>query len=154
MGRPPTPTSIKILRGNPGNRPLNGDEPAPPDADLSPPPCLDGVALEKWNEIAPLLAKMGVLSQADRSLLTRYCVLHEQWVVVSKHVREHGMTQLTSTGYSQITAEGTLFKSLPGDLLRIEQQFGMTPAARSTLKVNSAAAKENPLAAYIAKRSS
>jgi hypothetical protein len=154
MGRPPTPTSLKILRGNPGCRPINSDEPTPPVADTTAPSCLDVVGLEKWNEIAPLLAGMRVFTQIDRSLLERYCILHEQWVAVSKHVREQGMTQITSTGYSQITAEGALFKSLPGELLRIEQQFGMTPAARSTMKVNSAAAKENPLTAYISKRSS
>lgn len=153
MGRTPQPTSLKVVRGNPGQRPLNLAEPQAPAADLTAPAVLDPEGLEVWNEMAPLLARMGVFTQADRRLLTRYCLLQEQFSHVVKHVRENGMTQLTQTGYSQLTAEGALFKGLPSELLRIEQQFGMTPASRSTLKVSHAAADENPLTAFISKRS-
>jgi P27 family predicted phage terminase small subunit len=153
MGRTPQPTNLKVIRGNPGQRPLNDAEPQAPAADLTPPDCLDPIGLEVWNEVAPLLSRMGVFTQADRRLLTRYCLLQEQFAHVVKHVRENGMTQLTQTGYSQLTAEGALFKGLPSELLRIEQQFGMTPAARSTMKVSNAGSQENPLAAFISKRS-
>jgi P27 family predicted phage terminase small subunit len=153
MGRTPTPTSLKVIRGNPGQRPINSSEPSAPPADLTPPDVLSEHGVEVWSEMAPLLARMGVFTQADRFLLTRYCLLQEQFSAVVKHVREHGMTQLTSTGYSQLTAEGSLFKTLPADLLKIEQQFGMTPAARSSIKVSNAAAQENPLASFIQKRS-
>ena len=154
MGRHPTPTNLKIIRGNPGQRPLNSAEPQAPPADLTPPAVLSDLGLEVWNEMAPLLVRMGVFTQADRFLLTRYCLLQEQFANVVKHVREHGMTQLTQTGYSQITAEGSLFKTLPSELLKIEQQFGMTPAARTSIKVSNASSPENPLAAFISKRSS
>ena len=153
MGRPATPTSIKILRGNPGCRPITDGEPTPPPADLSVPPSLSEVGIAKWDEVTSLLTRMGVFTQADRSAIERYCLLHEQFMQVVKHVRENGMTQLTHTGYSQLTAEGSLFKSLPADLLKIEQQFGMTPAARSSLKVQDAAAPADPLEAYIKERS-
>lgn len=149
MGRPAVPTSIKIIRGNPGCRPLNQNEPTPPPADLTPPPSLQEVGIAKWNEVTQLLTRMGVFTQADRSTIERYCLIHEQWVVVAAHVRQHGMTQLTNTGYSQLTAEGTLFRSLPADLLKIEREFGMTAAARSSLKVQDAAGPADPLEAYI-----
>lgn len=152
MGRPPIPTAISIARGNPGKRPINFDEPQPPPADCTPPDTLGDVGVEKWLELTDLLTKMGVFTLADRSAIERYCLLHEQWMIVVKHVRENGMTQITQTGYSQLTAEGSLFKSLPGDLLKLEQQFGMTPAARSSLKVTDAAAPADPLDAYIKSR--
>jgi hypothetical protein len=152
MGRHPVPTAIKIARGNPGQRPINTDEPKPPAADMTAPETLGEIGIEKWNELSPLLARMGVFTQADRSSLERYCLIHEQWMHVVKHVRENGMTQITQTGYSQLTAEGSLFKSLPADLLKLEQQFGMTPAARSSLKVSDAAAPADPLEAYIQSR--
>ena len=152
MGRHPIPTAIKIARGNPGQRAINLDEPQPPPADCTPPDTLSDVGVEKWLELAHLLTKMGVFTLADRSAIERYCLLHEQWMIVVKHVRENGMTQITQTGYSQLTAEGSLFKSLPGDLLKLEQQFGMTPAARSSLKVTDAAAAADPLDAYIKSR--
>lgn len=152
MGRTPSPTRLKIIRGNPGQRPLNDAEPRPPAADLTPPVGLDDSGLAIWEEMAPILHRMGVFTLADRHLLTRYCLLQEQFAHVVKHVREHGMTQLTQTGYSQLTAEGGLFKSLPAELLRIEQQFGMTPASRSAMKVSNANTEENPLASFIQNR--
>jgi P27 family predicted phage terminase small subunit len=152
MGRPPIPTAISIARGNPGKRPININEPQPPPADCTPPETLSDVGVEKWLELTDLLTKMGVFTLADRSAIERYCLLHEQWMIVVKYVRENGMTQVTQTGYSQLTAEGSLFKSLPGDLLKLEQQFGMTPAARSSLKVTDAAAAPDPLDAYIKSR--
>lgn len=153
MGRTPTPTSLKVIRGNPGQRPINAAEPKPPPADITPPHGLSEEGLAIWNEMAPILLRMGVFTQADRILLTRYCLLQEQFAHVVRHVRENGMTQITQTGYSQLTAEGALFKTLPAELLKIEQQFGMTPASRSAIKVSNAASQENPLATFIQARS-
>lgn len=152
MGRTPTPTSLKVLRGNPGKGPINSSEPKPPPADTTPPASLSDFGVSIWNQTVPVLVRMGVFTQADRLTITRYCLLQEQFDHVVKHVRENGMTQLTQTGYSQLTAEGALFKSLPAELLRIEQQFGMTPAARSAIKVTDAGTAEDPLEAYIQSR--
>jgi P27 family predicted phage terminase small subunit len=152
LGRPAIPTSLKVLRGNPGKGPINTSEPKPPPADATAPSCLTDHGLAVWNQTVPVLCRMGVFTQIDRMTLTRYCLLSEQFEAVVKHVREHGMTQLTQTGYSQLTAEGALFKSLPAELLRIEQQFGMTPASRSAIKVTDAGTAEDPLEAYIQSR--
>jgi len=153
MGRHPTPTAIKLCRGNPGQRPINEDEPKPPPADVNPPRGLLGEALVKWEEMSRLLLGMGVFTQADRTTLERYCLMHEQWCDLQKYFKENPRTQLTQTGYSQITAEATLEKQLRADLLAIERQFGMTPAARSTMKVSaSATSSADPLEAYIQSR--
>lgn len=154
MGRTPVPTSIKICRGNPGQRPINADEPAPPPIDSTPPRLLDGVALEKWNEMVALLRGMGVLTQADRTTLERYCLMYEQWAGLQQHFRETLRTQITQTGYSQVTAEATLEKQLRSDMLAIERQFGMTPAARSSMRVApSASGPADPLESFIKSRS-
>lgn len=149
MGRHAVPTAIKILRGNPGCRAINDQEPIPPSADPTPPLTLQEIGIAKWHELFALLTRMGVLTQADLTTLERYCLIYEQFMAVVKHVREHGMTQITQTGYSQLTAEGSLFKTLPADLLKIEREFGMTPAARSSLKVQDAAAPADPLEAFV-----
>jgi hypothetical protein len=47
-----------------------------------------------------------------------------------------------------------LVKSLRSELLAIERQFGLTPAAMSSIKVSDAAAYSDPLEAYIEKRCS
>jgi P27 family predicted phage terminase small subunit len=128
-------------------------EPVPPQADPTPPTGLEGLALDKWHEVVSLFISMGVFTQADRHAVQRYCLMWEQWWNLEKHCREHGSTQITSTGYSQVTAEATLVKSLRKELLEIERQFGMTPAARSSMKVSpGASAPENPLVAFAQSR--
>lgn len=113
---------------------------------------LDGVALDKWNEMVGLLSSMGVFTQADRTTLERYCLMYDQWSTLQQHFKENLRTQLTQTGYSQVTAEATLEKQLRSDMLAIERQFGMTPAARSTIKVSGAAQTQDPLTAFISSR--
>ena len=152
MGRHPIPTAIKLVRGNPGKRAINEFEPHPPEADLTPPESLREEGVKMWHRLTGVLTRMGVFTEADRFAAERYCLIHEQWVLVTKHVRDHGMTQITATGSSQLTAEGSLFKSLPADLLKLEQQFGLTPAARSSLKVTDAGTPADPLEAYIQSR--
>lgn len=151
MGRRPTPTALKVIRGNPGQRPLNDNEPIAPRADLRAPDGLGEVGKAVWEEIVPLLDRMGVFTQADRLTIFRYCLLQEEFAKVVAHVRDHGMTQLTETGYSQLTAEGSLFRTLPADLLKIEREFGMTAAARSTLKSTPlhAESTKSSLAAFL-----
>lgn len=153
MGRPAVPTPLKVIRGNPGNRPINSAEPVPPPATLDPPPDLTGFARERWIATAPILLAMKVFTAADAPALARYCHTYAQWDAARQHVEKHGMTQVTATGYSQITAEAGLFKSLSADLLVFERQFGMTPAARSSIKAPNAAAPKNPLVAYLESRS-
>lgn len=149
MGRHRVPTAINLTRGNPSKRPINTQEPKPPAGDMAPPAGLDGLAGEKWVEMVALLSGMGVYTAAERSTLQRYCLMWEQWWGFEKHCKENGCTQLTQTGYSQVTAEATLCRALRSDLLSIERQFGMTPVARVAIKVTHASAPEDPLEAYL-----
>jgi phage terminase small subunit len=72
-GRPPKPTRLKILNGNPGKRPLNAAEPQPARGVPSCPAWLDDYAKEKWAELAELLHGLGVLTLADGETLTVLC---------------------------------------------------------------------------------
>ena len=91
-GRKPAPTALKILRGNPGRRPLNRREPAPARAtDLSPPPELTGVAAEEWRRLAPKLSRLGLLTEIDDRALIGYCVTWARWLEAEAHLRDHGM---------------------------------------------------------------
>ena len=74
-GPPPTPTNLKLLRGNPGKRKLNANEPDPAPAI---PPCpshLDKVAKKEWRRISKELLALGIISRLgsrrSRRLLRR-----------------------------------------------------------------------------------
>ena len=58
-GRKPTPTHLRVLRGNPSGRPLNKAEPEfAADVPLRPPAHLDAEAKRCWKRLAPELVRL------------------------------------------------------------------------------------------------
>ena len=89
-GRKPRPTVLKLMEGNPGKRPLNDREPTPPVEMPECPEFLDARARAEWDRTVPVLAKMGLLTAADRSALAAYCVAYSRWVQAEAQVARFG----------------------------------------------------------------
>ncbi len=64
-GRPPKPTKLKLIQGNPGKRALPEFEPDPERGIPAPPRWFPAEYFDLWAEIAPTLEEMRVLSLAD-----------------------------------------------------------------------------------------
>jgi P27 family predicted phage terminase small subunit len=135
------PTILKIAKGNPGKRPLNESEPKPPSDAILPPDWVTGVSLEKWNDVVPKLTGMGVMTNADIDTIARYCTMHEQFVKYLEQVRR-GLDVLVirddagKVKYMQSTPAATMLSKLAASMLRIEQEFGLTPSARSGISAS------------------
>ncbi len=70
-GRRPSPTSLKVLRGNPSKTRLNEAEPRPPAGEVVKPGVLSAGAGAVWDELAPICLAMKTLTVADvRPFLT------------------------------------------------------------------------------------
>lgn len=130
------PTTLRLLRGDRSKEGTPVGEPQPPPGDLSPPAHVQGAALEKWNEVAPKLAAIGLLTPNDLETLARYCLYFEQFVKYAEQIRR-GLDVLVirdkdgKVKYVQSTPAATMFVKLGQSMLRIEQEFGLTPSARS-----------------------
>jgi P27 family predicted phage terminase small subunit len=146
-----------VLRGNPRDKPLNTAEPPAPDDDGMPDPILTGDALAKWYETVPVLRDMGVWSRADRATWVRYCVLYETFVRNKRLVDEHGdvmrMTTQNGTPYLQVSPYSTQMFAAAKEMLRIEQQFGLTPASRSQVKL-APKVEDDPFESFVKSRGS
>jgi P27 family predicted phage terminase small subunit len=135
-GRRPQPTALKVLRGNPGKRPLNVDEPQIPAADPSfdnPPAELadDAGAATEWRRVAPLLRAAGLVSETERAALTALC---QQW---SRYLAAHA--QVVALG---MCIETTKSVPIPNPYLlvadralthcsRLWNELGLTPSGRA-----------------------
>ena len=66
-GRKPLPTALKVLEGDrgKGRRPLNTDEPTPPQVNVECPDWLMPEAQQEWQRLAPSLIAMGVLTEHE-----------------------------------------------------------------------------------------
>lgn len=135
-GRRPQPTALKVLRGNPGKRPLNVDEPQIPAADPSfddPPAELadDAGAATEWRRVAPILRAAGLVSATERAALTALC---QQW---SRYLAAHA--QVIALG---MCIETTKSVPIPNPYLlvadralthcsRLWSELGLTPSGRA-----------------------
>ena len=66
-GRRPKPTRLKMLTGNPGKRPLNGNEPRPAPAVPDCPAELGPLARTEWNRLVGELAAKAAAVETRRS---------------------------------------------------------------------------------------
>lgn len=74
-GRPPKPTALKLVTGNPGKRALNKQEPDPEYLDdATAPAWLPDAAKLVWDEIVPNLRKARLVSIVDVPLLGMGCI--------------------------------------------------------------------------------
>lgn len=79
-GRPPKPTALKLVAGNPGKRPLNKQEPDPIYLqDLTAPTWLPPDAAGVWDEMAPMAAKNKLLTEVDVQAFAMGCVSIAQY---------------------------------------------------------------------------
>ena len=77
------PTKLHIAAGNPSKKSkeeLDFSKEANPDPDTGRPPhFLKGEARREWTRVARVLRKNGLLTEADRSMLTLYCEAHQTY---------------------------------------------------------------------------
>lgn len=113
-GRPPKPTALKLLQGNPGRRKLLVEPQSKVGAMC--PLWLRAEARELWKKWAPVYEEMGCLREAD-------AIAFANWMIVQAKVRA-----LEMAGESPSVT-----------LLKLAQsyavQFGGTPSGRARVSV-------------------
>ena len=106
-----------------------------------------------WREVVGELERLGVVARIDRASLTRYCQMAIRYRDLSEVIRRQGETYLQRRVVRpheklladeehdeveirvMVRPETKLLDQLASQLLRLEVQFGMTPAARSSIHV-------------------
>ena len=132
-GRKPTPTQVKLLRGNPGKRPLNEGEPQP--APLAPacPPELSQSAKEEWNRIIAELVELGLMTRLDRAALAAYCQAYAMYLDAIQAIQKYGPLVKSPNGYPQVSPYLSIANKQAEIMIRIASEFGFTPASRSRI---------------------
>jgi P27 family predicted phage terminase small subunit len=141
-GPRPSPTKLKVLRGNPGRRPLNQDEPIPEAGSLVPPSWLEGEGIAEWNRIAPKLHDLGLLTTVDEQALATYCHTWARWREAEHHIKKFGMVIKGKGGYPVISPFVAVANRAMAQMKGFLVEFGMTPSARS--RVTAAGDKHKP----------
>lgn len=140
-GPPKQPTVLRLLKGSPSHHRKNKLEPLPDKDAITPPEYLAGASLAKWNQVLPGLIATGVVTNADVETLARYCTMYEAWLQCLRQIRRAGdWFAVYDKSGKMVNAKSTpsalMLVKLAAGLLRIEQEFGMTPSARGNIVAN------------------
>lgn len=146
-GRKPVPTSIRLLRGNPRKHPVNAREPkpAPMPANLEPPGWLDESAQIEWRRVAPMLGRLGVLTETDADALAAYCEAFTTWKQATHKLREFGLVVKQSTAAGALPVMSPYVKIAHHAMQQMRAflvEFGMTPSSRA--RIHTAAPVDVP----------
>lgn len=158
-GRKPTPTHLKLVRGNPGKRSLPKKEDEIPVVieEVSPPPFLSDDAKVEWGRMMQALVALKLVSQLDRAAFAAYCQAYGRWAQAERSLaamRErdpHSLGLLVKTTGENIVQNplvGIANKAM-ADMVRYAAEFGMTPSARVRLTgAGAGGAATNPFEAF------
>lgn len=136
-GPAPQPTVLKLMRGNPGKRPLNKNEPKPRPVSnsLKYPDWFDEIARREWKRIVPELRQLGLLTVIDISALEAYCATYSRWVRAEKIVKKEGETYRAEGEIKRRPEVGIIEKAL--HLMKTFcTEFGLTPSSRSNISIS------------------
>ena len=128
-GRIPAPTELKILRGNPGRRPLPTDEPrSAPAASDEPPYRLTKAARAVWDELAPRIRAMGCLGDVDRRALASACrleALGDHYATIAEQDTARRVKRPSPALWAAV--------KLWDKAAAVFYRFGVTPSSRAAL---------------------
>jgi P27 family predicted phage terminase small subunit len=133
-GPRPKPTQIRRIQGNPGRRPLNKREPKPETPVKRPWGLGRGLAGKFWNEHAPELERLNVLTGVDGPAFRLMAEHYALAVEAVKELKEQGMTiegreGLRKNPLAQLARDNSMaFKAYA-------VEFGMTPSSRTRLQL-------------------
>lgn len=132
-GPAPEPTALRVLRGNPGRRPLNVDEPQPEpitaqDKRAECPAWLTGDARLLWKRVAPEAIRKGLLTVLDLPAFEALCQSYARWRQFEK-LTGRNLELAISKGYRNAAVKERQL------MLQFGARFGFDPSSRSNVKV-------------------
>ena len=148
-GRKPTPTHLKIVKGNPGKRPLNKNEPTF-DQDLPEPPSyLSTEAQGVFVVLRDRLQAMGYASASHTEALSLCALRLEEVWRCTTIINNLGLTYVKKRKLDEVDEEGNpvieiTYKTRPEVNIRHEAakhaqsllaEFGLTPASATKVVV-------------------
>ena len=127
---------MRILRGNPGKRPIPTDEPTPeaaPESFDAVPGELAGdpVAAAEWARVVPLLRVCGLITTADRSPLVALCQTWSRYLASVESARVQGYCLQGPTGIPRVNPAVKVGDAALSQCRALWNELGLTASGRT-----------------------
>lgn len=135
MAGKPLPTNLKILRGNPGRRPLNKREPVPASGKPTAMDCLTPAAGVHFARLSVFLSAMRVLTEADQAALSALAQSLADYEEATRALTELGTVIESSRERGLVRSPWLIVRKQAWEQMqRGFSDFGLTPSARSKIQ--------------------
>ena len=133
-GPKPTPTAKLANRGS-WRAKTRGGEPAPPEGNAIPPAWLLSNAEQYWDKILPMLEGMGIMSPAYSPMLGLLVNSMARYIEYEERVTTSGPVTLNTNGNEATSPWWTARNKALDQVLKISREFGLSPAAMTTIRM-------------------
>lgn len=136
MSRPRKPTALKLVEGTDRADRRNGNEPEPMLLnDLTPPAHLAPRSAEVWKQIAPMLRRLQVLTEADVIALEMLCDSVADYRLARAELGDDFVRHTDKGG--QMVSQWLVAKQMSSKRAEaFMSKFGMDPVSRSKVMVD------------------
>ena len=124
---------------------LSGRTP-PARGELTPPAWLDDDAKAEWQRLAPVLGRLGVLTETDADALCAYCEAWTTWKQATQKVRQFGMVITGKRDEPMMSPYVKIAHQALTQMRALLSAFGMTPSARAGIRLPEPAKPPNRFA--------
>lgn len=134
-GRKPKPTWLKIVAGNPGERPLNKNEPMPTGELADPPPWFNDEHRAEWAK-ALKAAPAGLLKSLDESMLVTWVCAKVLHADAAQRVAKYGaLIKTPVTGAPMQSPYVSIMNRQASVMHRAAAEMGFSPSSRSRVSI-------------------
>jgi P27 family predicted phage terminase small subunit len=142
--RGPTPTPNAILKSRGSKRAKTAADGIPdvPSGRPDKPATMTAEEGVVWEEMCGVLERIGVLTAADGRALHRYCSIFVRWRRAADFTEKNGDIYTLKDSKGEVRCvqpwpQSVSYNKLAVMLLKIEQEFGLTPAARTRVRTSA-----------------
>ena len=152
MPNRPTATALKLLKGNPGRRPLNALEPEYVAGIPDKPQWLDTYASEEWDRLVGHLNGQRVFTENDLGILVSICIAYEQFreclAIIKRLGRSYTVEDMGGNRHYKPRPECVRFETAQKEYRTLLAEIGFTPSSRSKIKTLPAPTNEKGTAKF------
>ncbi len=122
---------MRVVRGNPGRRPLPEGEPEPASDLPIAPAHLSDEAKAEWDRTGQQLLELGLITTIDRPALAAYCAAWARWVDAEQRLVEFGVVIKSPKGFLVQSPYLSIANRAMEQMMKVLVEFGMTPSSRT-----------------------
>jgi P27 family predicted phage terminase small subunit len=151
QGRKPEPTTLGLVEGNRGKRPLNDKEAKPAKAIPRPPAHFrdeatrsdegEAIAAEaraEYRRMSRKLSEQGLLTYINDARRALFCDAYARWVVASRGLQKHGLLVKGRRGVPSQSPYAAMVNEAFAQMVKLATELGMTPRSRARILADAA----------------